>query len=86
MTFYQITSSVLTIKSSKDKGRHTYRIMFYLCSIHVSIDKCDQCWSNLLDSRGHYITLSGMFNKLGLFYNICVKNCLIVNGFFISQP
>lgn len=50
------------------------------------IDWCDQCYSNLLDSRGHYTQPLEISNQLGLLGNIRVINCLILNCFLDYQP
>lgn len=60
--------------------------MIHVCFSHVIIDRRDQHYRNLLDSRGHYVTPIEMSNQLGLIEYICVKNCLILVVFLISQP
>lgn len=58
--------------------------MIHVCSIHVITDMGDQRYSNLLDSRGHYVQCLEMSSQLGLFENISVIISVILVVFLIS--
>lgn len=64
----------------------THCLWINLCHDSCLFQSCDywQAWSTLPST--HYITRIQMSNQLGLFEYICVKNCLILVVFLISQP